>query len=419
MSLNCVEHETFEEYKAKIEAIVEQLLSGEKHLVIWGAGENGERFKRYCDAIHMPVQCLVDNNSALWETKRWGLPIIAPKALVQLEDIVILISFPGARVVQEVAAQLEETLFDKMPPYFDDNLFYLLQNTVFGRTETVAEIIVSMYKSVTDDKYLHMPVLTPEITTKCSLHCRDCIARIPYRKEHRDADLAAICADIDRVLELVDSVKRLDVCGGEPFLYKNLVPFLDKAKRYNQIFSIFLITNGTIMPKNDVFDAMENSNISVKISDYGELSQKKEQLQEECKKRNIPCYIQNSNWFELFSDKKLDYSQEELQKMFDSCVFKDCCIRIGEGAIYRCGLQLVWGRAGPAYDTKVIKKDGVDLNDRTDDKALKRRLKEHLRTTVPFEICKYCRGNTKPIPRAIQLKEGGTANGFAGVYSKI
>lgn len=403
MGLNCVENETFEEYKAKIEAIVEQLLSGEKHLVIWGAGENGERFKRYCDAIHMPVQCFVDNNPALWGTERWGLPIISPKELDQLEDIVILISFPGVQVVQEVAAQIEDILSSEVPPYFDDNLFYLLQNTVCGRVETAAEVITSMYKSVTDDKYLHMPVLTPEITTKCSLQCRDCIARIPYRKEHKDVDSTVIWADIDRVLELVDSVKRLDVCGGEPFLYKNLISFLDKAKRYKQIFSIFLITNGTIVPENDVFNVIENSNITVKISDYGELSHKKEKLWEECKKRNIPCYIQNSNWFELFSDKKLDYSQEELQKMFDSCVFKDCCIRVGEGTICRCGLQLVLGKADPVYDTEAIKKDGVDLSDRTDDKMLKRRLKEHLRTTVPFEICRYCRGNTRPTLRAIQL----------------
>lgn len=403
MGLNCVRNETFEEYKVKIEAIVEQLLSGEKHLVIWGAGENGERFKRYCDAIHMPVQYLIDNDPALWGTERWELPIIAQKELGQLENVVVLISFPGMQVVQEVVAQIEDILSSEVPPYFDDNLFYLLQNTVCGRVETAAEVITSMYKTVNDDEYLHMPILSPNlVTTKCNLKCRDCILRIPYMKEHKDAEANFILADLDRTLEIVDSIKTLEICGGETFLYRALTAFLDRAKEYKRILNICVVTNGTIIPDDAVFEVMQNSNIVLKISNYGNISNKIFDLEDRCRKKDIPCFVQDCSWFDLSPKKDLRYSQEDLQKLFDGCSVKDCCIRNWDGTIYRCGFQRVWSDAG-LVDVDLIRKDGVDLNDRSDDKELKKRLKKYLTTTVPFEICKYCRGNISPIPRAIQL----------------
>ena len=403
MGLNCVENETFEEYKLKVEAITDQLMTGKRRLVIWGAGENGERFKRYCDALHLPVQCFVDNNADLWGTERWGLLIVSPEELSRMEHTVVLISFPFRHVVLEVAAQIEG--LRKAIPYFDDNLFYLLQNTACGRTETVAEITTSMYKFVNDNEYLYMPILSPKIiTTRCNLKCRDCILRIPYLKEHKDEPLESVWRDMDRVLEIVDSIGVLEVCGGETFLHKELVPFLDRAKSYSRIFNICVITNGTIVPDDDVFDAMQYSNVVLKISDYGEMSHKKVALEAKCREKGIPCFIQSCSWFDLSPKMDLKYTKKELQTLFDSCNTKDCCIRNWDGVIYRCGFQRVWGDAGLIDDVDLIKKDSVDLNDRADDKALKQKLREYLSTSVPFEICRYCRGNTMPVPRAIQLK---------------
>ena len=73
-------------------------------------------------------------------------------------------------------------------------------------------------------------------------------------------------------MEIVDSIKTLDVSGGETFLYCDLIPFLNELKKYSRIFSINLVTNGTIVPDDAVFEAMKNSNIVLKISDYGEVS---------------------------------------------------------------------------------------------------------------------------------------------------
>ena len=400
MSLNCVENETFEKYKVKIETIVDQLLTGKKHLAIWGSGENGERFKRYCDAIHVPVRYFVDNDSELWGTVRWEVPIISPDELCHMEDIIVLISFPGSKAVQEVSAQIEE--MGKAILFFDDNLFYLLQNTVCCRLETAANAITSMYKTVNDDKYLHIPILSPAlVTTKCNLKCKDCILRIPYLKEHKDADADLIWADLDRTLEIVDSIKTLEVCG-ETFLYKDSISFLNRAKDYKQILNICVITNGTIVPDDSVFDVMRNSNVVLKISNYGDISNKISVLEGKCREKAIPCFVQDCSWFDLSPKKDLNYSQEALEKLFDGCNIKDCCIRNWNGSIYRCGFQRVWGDAGLVDDVELLQKDGVNLNDRTNDEILKRRLKEYLTTTVPFEICKYCRGNTSPIPRAIQ-----------------
>ena len=406
MGLNCVGEETFEAYQIKIKTIVRQLLGGEKHLVIWGAGENGNRFMRYCAAIHVPVRCFVDNNPALWGTERWDIPIISPAELGGMEAAVVLISFPSAKVVQEVAAQIEGAPHGGVSakPFFDDSLFYLLQNTACGREETAAEVITSMYRAVHDNTYLCMEMLVSKpMTTKCNLRCKYCMLRIPYLKTRQDEPLEEILANIERTLEIVDSIKTLDVSGGETFLYCDLIPFLNELKKYSRIFSINLVTNGTIVPDDAVFEAMKNSNIVLKISDYGEVSKNISKLEKKCEEKDIPCFVQSSSWFDLSPHQGLNYSQDELQKIFDCCTLKDNCIRNWDGIIYRCGFQRVWGDAGLVDDVERIKQDGIDLNDRSEDRALKKRLKEYLTTTVPFEICKYCRGNTAPIPRAIQL----------------
>lgn len=406
MGFNCVGNETFEEYKAKIENIVEQLLSGKKHLVIWGAGENGERFKRYCDAIHIPVQYLVDSNPALWGTERWGVPIVAPKELGQLENIIVLISFPNQKVVKEVVTHIEKMICKSGTSlqYFGDILFFLLQNAVCGRMASVTEIITSMYRSVKDCEYLNAPHLDCGIiTTRCNLKCRDCILKIPYLKEHKDRLSTSLWADMDRTLEIVDSITEMEVCGGESFLYGELIPFLEYAKKYSRIFSVCVITNGTIVPDEAVFDVMKNSNITLRISDYGEISTQKYVIEKKCKEKGIPCWLQNCSWLDLSPTKDLNYSSEELRRLFSHCGYQETCIRNWDGIIYRCGFQRVWSDLGLVDDTAALRKDGVDLRDRTNDKELKKRLREYLTTTVPFEICKYCKGNTAPIPRAIQL----------------
>ncbi len=403
MGLNGVMKENVESYQKKIKILVRQLIEGEKELVIWGSGENGIKFKRFCGAIHIPVKFFCDNNEDLWGKTKTGIPIISPEELAHMKNSVVLISFPSQQVVNEVAAQIEQ-MGGAFEYYFDDNLFYLLQNTVYNRLDTALEIIVSMYKAVMDNEYLHMPILSPRlVTSRCNLKCKDCILRIPYLKDHRDEEPELIFADLDRTLELVDSIKTLEVCGGETFLYRKLIPFLEKAKTYSHIFNICVITNGTIIPEEAVFDAMKESNIVLKISDYGDISNRIAELEEKCGEKGIPCFVQDCSWFDLSPKENLNYSKEQLQELFDGCNIKDCCIRNWDGIIYRCGFQKVWEEKGLLSDFDSIRKDGIDLKDRTNDSELKKRLREYLSTTVPFEICKYCSGNTKPVPRAIQL----------------
>ena len=56
MGLNGVMKENVESYQKKIKILVRQLIEGEKELVIWGSGENGIKFKRFCGAIHIHVK---------------------------------------------------------------------------------------------------------------------------------------------------------------------------------------------------------------------------------------------------------------------------------------------------------------------------------------------------------------------------
>lgn len=70
-----------------------------EEIVIWGSGENGIKFKRFCGAIHIPVKFFCDNNEDLWGKTKTGIPIISPEELAHMKNSVVLISFPSQQVV--------------------------------------------------------------------------------------------------------------------------------------------------------------------------------------------------------------------------------------------------------------------------------------------------------------------------------
>ncbi len=63
---------------------------------------------------------------------------------------------------------------------------------------------------------------------------------------------------------------------------------------------MWLLMNGTLVPSDTILNAMKSAKLTVQISDYGEISYKKRELQKVCEENGIKCVLRSmadKNWF--------------------------------------------------------------------------------------------------------------------------
>lgn len=118
---------------------------------------------------------------------------------------------------------------------------------------------------------LEIPFVEYAVTTHCTLRCKYCSNLVPYFKEPRTLPLQQAKREISQLLEQVDYIYRFKVHGGEPFLYPFLAELLNWLCTQKKIGEIRISTNGTILPRPEVLQALKDSKVIVFISDYSEL----------------------------------------------------------------------------------------------------------------------------------------------------
>lgn len=252
------------------------------------------------------------------------------------------------------------------------------------------------------------------ITNKCTLRCRDCNMSIPSFSDPQHVDINLLKQDLDAYFSYVDYLDKLDLLGGEPFLYPQLPELLTYIhENYQQrIDNIEFFSNATILPSEQVLKACQEYDISIQISDYSKelphCREKVERMIEELEKRGIRYTRFNlENWldFDLMNHVKEQASEAEMIRFCDLCAppFRGLYDR----KLYFCHLNTSAVRAG-LYENSA--NDYFDLS-----KPDSKRKMELLEFDSGFSTCGYitfcrrCNGcnsvNTRTVPGAIQLKQ--------------
>ncbi len=140
------------------------------------------------------------------------------------------------------------------------------------------------------------------ITSRCTLKCKNCNLFIGHMSAHYDIDLANLQKNFDIFFDSVDYVYEYTLLGGEPFLHKNLAEIISYlGDRYGEkIGQINLISNGTIVPNDNMINVLRKYHVMVHISDYtcsvdyGKVLKK---LEDKFSEEGIECYvIPNNTW---------------------------------------------------------------------------------------------------------------------------
>lgn len=258
------------------------------------------------------------------------------------------------------------------------------------------------------DEGLVIPALTVIVGQACSLKCKHCANFSPFAPDFtKRYPLKKICGDLQVIFESVHRLEKVQVQGGEPFLYPDLPDLLDFIWNSGKVDILTVATNGTIIPKETVFQSMKRNRVRVRISNYPNTSKETvARLAQRLKESGLDIWIyefasDDSMWYDMGGVSAVPpaASEEAVQQRFITCPFHDC-FTLENGKVSRCG------RAVMAEVLQNFEAREQDLLPVTPSEDFPVKLWKYLDTPAHMEACRYCYGTErgKVVP-AQQLEE--------------
>lgn len=259
---------------------------------------------------------------------------------------------------------------------------------------------------------LVVPAITVIVGQACSLKCRHCANFSPFAPEPaKHYPLEQILDDLKILFRAVHSIPKIQVQGGEPFLYKELPELLDFIRASGKATTITVATNGTIVPNGTVLGSLKKNDVRVRISSYPATPKEKvELLKEKLQELDIQIWLyefisDDSMWFDMgeISTPLPAYThtgaaESDLQRRFLNCPFHDCFI-LENSRVGRCGRCVI------APEVQKFTPKESDTLPVAWAEDFPEKLREYLETPAYMEACRYCWGaDGQKVPPAQQLK---------------
>lgn len=251
-----------------------------------------------------------------------------------------------------------------------------------------------------------LPYIEIPVTVRCTLNCQHCSNLMQYysRDMQKDVEIEELSHNIENLFEFVDYILKVRLIGGEPFLYKNLLPMIEKLENSGKVDEINIVTNGTILPSNEFFESIKKKPVSGSISNYGKLSKNMDSLILKLTEYNIPFVVaeEHLTWLDFGKVKFYQRTSEEYIKQYKMC--KVGCRSFLKGKIHICP------RSSHGMDIGIINDVSSDYVDIFEEGMTKKLFKEKFKKLEQkefIEACKYCKkglDSCESVPAAIQME---------------
>lgn len=368
-------------------------------LVVYGANCQLTEITLFALKAHgMEPDYLADGRLEYDGTKRRGLEVLSPDRLAfAYPDATVFICLTrefwtvrdmlwekGMTGLYDATALLDTVTIEK--PMFG-------QSAAFLRTarETHAQLVATRRGQVS------LPFVNLILTERCTLNCRACNNMMPLVRDKRDYDNATLLAQARKLVDALDSAVSVHLIGGEPFLYKNLPALIRELTAFDKISQVEIVTNGTLLPKEAVLDAMAASpKAHITISEYPGIKQKTTELANLFDSREIPCDIGSfTEWRDLGEVAARGRAPAGIRNTFRDCAFKNCPTLLG-GKLYRCSWSAFGTRLGLI---PVAPAEYLDLDDsRLSATETRGQVKRLFIDAKALSACNFCNGGNVASP---------------------
>ena len=250
------------------------------------------------------------------------------------------------------------------------------------------------------------------ITSRCTLKCKHCNMFMPYYREHVDYTAKDILEDLELLFRHVDYIVAYEILGGEPLINGELADMIRQiGDRYgNRIGNIGIITNGTLLPDEQLIEISKKYNVKYDFSDYTDVVDYKKRFDSAVKivsDAGLRYSVNRSlRWCDFgFPVNNRMYDFDKVREHMLSCgpIFHG----LNDGKYYYCHVS--WS-ADKAKLLKNVSDDYIDLRTLDDDDRAKEAILEHSNGNMAkgfVKLCKICGGcgndNTEFVKAAEQM----------------
>lgn len=271
------------------------------------------------------------------------------------------------------------------------------------KEQIIHEYIEEEIENFFENNILNIPQIEFAITTRCSLRCKDCNALIPRFNQHGHIEMnfENFKTNLDKLLSSVNIIRHFCILGGEPLLHKELAKMLEYTLLQDKIYIVRLITNGTLLPDEEVMNVAKkyHKKVYFYISNYSANKAlhkrlKHNELKELLTKNNIKFQIVGSPEWNIeacFATNK--FSKDQVLDNFQSCT-RTQCVQLLNSKIDICS------KASTAREIGLLNiTDYIDLNTTKD---LKSDLIQFYKKPYQ-EACEYCVFSMDTVEPALQI----------------
>lgn len=360
-----------------------QLLKN-KQIIILGFGKKGKRTVDFAISKGYKIIEIWDNYPKLDEYK--GIKVCKPHDM-QDKNMPIIISAYIARVDDLLFQQARDFGYNNLLRFAE--LFVNEDLSYDEYREFINDIQRLKMKKMYGNKLniLEFPNVEIQITEKCSLRCKECANLMQYYTNPQNINEQEVLYDIHKLLTTVDCIEEFRVLGGEPFICQNLYKYIEELKKYDNIGTIVIITNGTIIPQGKNLECLKSEKVQVRISDYGKSSRNLTNIKELFRKEHIFYDIYSlDDWYKAGYIGKYSRTVEQNKDIFQECSVK-WCIAIRNNKLFRCPfIANAWAlKAIPDSDIEYVDLKIEDKN------ILRNKIMEYLDKDILLG-CDYCCG---------------------------
>lgn len=320
--MNCIikELDTLEENWGNIE-----------YIIPYGCGLEAYRtLNRIIKDFNVPY--IIDNDPKKWGKTFYGIQIKSPEILKEKKNNEKVLVTIARRRYGEIKKFLEK--------------YNLKENIDFCHISQFG--IEWYYKNKREYNVFTMDIA---VTTACTLRCKNCNMFTTYYKTPITYTFEQLKKNVDLLFKRIDYIFAIGILGGEAFLNKDLVKFLDYLyKEYREKFgSVCITTNGVVFPSKDQIDVIKKYNIIVIISDYKKAIKDKskiDELEKYLKEENIICQTRRDLvWCDFgFPLKPVDIKEDDVRKHMMMC--NPGWRGLNDGKFYFCNCAWSAERAG-------------------------------------------------------------------------
>lgn len=386
---------------------INEIVYKELPVMVFGNGMLGKAVVDLLLDMKVKIINICDNNPQITGKKYKGIEIINP---TQIKDKNISMIVAVYEYLEEITSQLNSMgIYDVLPYYccfrgqMVDREFY------WNNDASIQDAMYLQKKNLQSHKenFIAIDSLDIAITEKCSLKCKNCANLIQYYQKPQNEDFNKAALAMQRMFQCVDLIGRVSILGGEPLVSRDVSKYVEACSRYDNIVNILVVTNGTIVPNDELISAIKKDERCIlSVSDYGALSAYKEDIINLSEEKKFKIAISRRAvgiWRELGKIEYVNLSDNDTREKFSQCMTKKF-LSIKDGKLFVCPF------VANAYALKAIAKEDVDYIDLLDESitldVLREKICEFIKRDVRNE-CKYCieKGKkAKLIPAAQQVE---------------